>query len=181
MRALVVYESMFGNTEEIARDVAEGLAGTGADVTVAEVNRVRAADLRDRDLLVVGAPTHAFSLSRPKTREEAVQQGAPAERARMGVREWMTTLPHTLAENVPDDRWPTLAVFDTRVTQVRHLPGSAAKGAARIARAKGFEVVSRASFYVLDLSGPTAPGEQERARDWGAGLAAHVAGTGTRG
>ena len=41
------------------------------------------------DLLVVGAPTHAFSLSRPGTREEAVRQGAPAEHARTGIPEWL--------------------------------------------------------------------------------------------
>ena len=54
MRALVVYESMFGNTEEIARDVAEGVPGNVSDVALAEVNLVRAAEMPERDLLVVG-------------------------------------------------------------------------------------------------------------------------------
>ena len=72
MRALLVYESMFGSTSEVARAVREGLTAEGVDVALHEVRSAPAAADADFDLLVVGAPTHAFSLSRPTTRRDAV-------------------------------------------------------------------------------------------------------------
>ena len=65
MRALVVYESMFGNTRELAAAIAEGLAARGAGVELVDAESAPG-ELADRfDLLVAGAPTHAFGL--PKT------------------------------------------------------------------------------------------------------------------
>ena len=59
---------------------------------------------------------------------------------------------------------PAVAVFDTRIDKVRHLPGSAAKRAARVLRSHGFEVLDRpTSFYVADLKGPPNDGELDRA------------------
>ena len=55
LRALVVYESMFGNTEEVARDVAAGLIDAGVLVQLVEVTCARPADEYAFDLLVVGA------------------------------------------------------------------------------------------------------------------------------
>ena len=79
MKALMVYESMFGNTAEIARAVSEGMAPE-MDVDLREVNDAPAAVTDSVDLMVVGGPTHAFSLSRASTRADAVRQGAPADR-----------------------------------------------------------------------------------------------------
>ncbi len=64
MRALVVYESMFGNTEAVARAVAGGLSGS-MEVEVYEVSRAPSPVTGPIDLLVVGGPTHAFSLVAP--------------------------------------------------------------------------------------------------------------------
>ena len=165
MKALIVYESMFGNTERVAHGVAAGWREAGGAVRELEVRDARADDLADCDLLVVGAPTHAFSLSRPSTREEAVHKGAPPESAQRGVREWIEDLDATTAR-------PPVAVFDTRAEQVRHLPGSAARRAARLLRARGFELAGRpTSFYVADLTGPLTSGAAEEARSWGAALA----------
>lgn len=62
MKALVVYESMFGNTEQVARAVATGL-GRHLDVELVAV--ANAPDtVSDVDLVVVGGPTHAFSMTR---------------------------------------------------------------------------------------------------------------------
>ena len=55
-----------------------------------------------------------------------------------------------------DELWPLTE--GRRVTKVRHLPGSASKGAARIVRSKGLDVLDRASFYVDDLKGPLSEG-----------------------
>src|SRR5205085_654645 len=72
-RAVVVYESMFGNTRTIARAVADGLAGF-LPVDLVEVADAPAAVAGDVGLLVVGGPTHAFGLTRPDTRRTALQQ-----------------------------------------------------------------------------------------------------------
>ena len=168
MKTAIVYESMFGNTAHIARKVADGLAQAGSRTMLADVLEIGPDDLVGSDLVVVGAPTHAFSLSRPSTREDAVRQGADPGHAAIGVREWLDTL----AEAFPDaaDR-PQVAVFDTRVEKVRLLPGSAAKRAAKVLRAHGFEVLDRpTSFYVADVHGPATFGEFDRAREWGSCL-----------
>ena len=61
----------------------------GMSVTCVDVADAPPLESVEVDLLVVGAPRHAFSLSRPGTREEAVRQGAPAEHARTGIPEWL--------------------------------------------------------------------------------------------
>ncbi|HEU5454682.1 MAG TPA: flavodoxin domain-containing protein, partial [Nocardioides sp.] len=76
MKILIVYESMFGNTEHIARRVADGLAHPGGHTVLKDVREVGPDDLTESDLVVIGAPTHAFSLSRQSTRDSAVRQGA---------------------------------------------------------------------------------------------------------
>lgn len=166
MKALMVYESMFGNTEKIAHAIAEGLSGE-MHVVQHEVGDAPAAITDFLDLIVVGGPTHAFSLSRPGTRADAVKQGAPDQRAATGLREWLGHLhkgPHS----------ELVATFDTRADKVRHLPGSAARKAERLMHALGYAVAGHQSFYVSDVQGPLLPGELERARDWGRELGADM-------
>jgi hypothetical protein len=169
-RALVIYESMFGNTAALARAVARGLEDYGVDVDVADVAAAPHPDEVAIDLLVLGAPTHAFSLSHRRTREDAVRQGAPADRAEVGLREWIAdTRAH------PHDSLVPVACFDSRATVVRRLPGSAAHKASRLAREAGFRrQLGTESFYVDDVNGPLLPGEDDRARAWGRQLAAHL-------
>lgn len=161
MKALVVYESMFGNTAMLARAVADGLAGT-MEVEVHDVRRDEAlAD--DLALVVLGAPTHTFSLSRPSTRTDAIRQGAPLQDPTLGMREWIAG--HDLGGR-------TVAVFDSRAAKARHLPGSAARSAARLLRRRGGpRPLEVASFYVGDAVGPLLDGELDRATAWGRLLA----------
>jgi hypothetical protein len=170
LRALVVHESMFHNTATIAEGVAAGLAAEGMGVTCVDVAAAPPLETVDVDLLVIGAPTHAFSLSRPGTREEAVRQGAPAEHARTGVREWLGAASSHRAK-------PSLAaVFDTRVTKVRKLPKAAGTRGAHLLKRLGFTLVHRAEpFLVEDTKGPLLDGEVERASEWGRELARDVA------
>jgi hypothetical protein len=168
MRVLVVYESMFGNTEAVARAVADGLAGSSApepvDVDVREVSGAPSPVAGQWDLVVAGGPTHAFSLSRPSTRAEAHSRGATRGSDDVGLREWL----EKLARGPHAER---LAAFDTRVEKVRHLPGSAAKSAVKALRRHGYSAaVKQESFFVLDTSGPLVEGELERAYAWGAHL-----------
>jgi len=165
LRALVVHESMFGNTAAIARCVAEGLVDGDVDVTVLHVHDVTGVDPSGFDLLVVGGPTHAFSLSRQATREDAVRRGAPPDVAEgNGLREWIATL--------APGHDHLLATFDTRVSKVRFLPEAASRSAARLITRRGFVLVSRPTgFLVADVQGDLLDGETERAVAWGRSLA----------
>jgi hypothetical protein len=164
LRALVVYESMFGNTEAVARAVANGLELESFTVRVREVGEAPLGTQADVDLLVVGGPTHAFSLSRPSTRASAVSQGAPASHGDLGLREWLAALPRTEGTG--------FAAFDTRATKVRRIPKAAAPRAARIARKKGLVLLTKPlGFLVDDIKGPLGPHELERAVQWGRSLA----------
>jgi len=163
MKACVVYESLFGNTEQLARAVARGMG----DVPVLEVGATTAVDLDDVDLLVLGGPTHAFSMTRPSTREEAHRQGALSGDDRRGLRELISELPRSMSTPV--------ATFDTRVAKAKHLPGSAAKAATRnLRRHHDAEVRAQESFYVEDTPGPLLDGELDRAAAWGEHLVADL-------
>lgn len=163
MKTFVVYESMFGNTARLADAVGRGLG----DATVIEVNNAVTDDLADADLIVFGGPTHAFSMSRPATREEAKNQGAASGKTERGLREFIATLPNRI--RIP------VATFDSRVSKACRLPGSAAKASARdLRRHHGARVVRQASFFVEDTAGPLLNGEVERAEAWGRELAERV-------
>lgn len=162
MKALIVCESMFGNTDEVALQILAGLEDAGAQARLVEVVDAVPEDFADLDLLVVAAPTHALSLSRPESRAEAVVKGAEPRRAATGVREWLADVDRYL----PASR-PPVAVCDTRVLKARHWPGSAARRAARGLRKAGFPVIDRMSFYVESMTGPLTDGETVRARAWG--------------
>jgi flavorubredoxin len=165
IRALVAYESMFGNTERVARAVAAGLRLEAVDTTVLDVSHAKAVDLDDIDLLVVGAPTHAFSLSRPTTRAEAVRQGGRDTAVVLGVREWLGALPDT-------DRHLVAATFDTRVSKVRYLPASASRRAARMLTEHGYRLISPPmGFLVHDVAGPLESREIDRAIAWSRSVA----------
>ena len=162
-KAWVVYESMFGNTREVAEAVTQGIK-EHAEVEVHEVSTARSLPA-DLDLLVVGAPTHAFGLSRPSTREDAATKAHRAvESTSMGVREWLEQL-------TPDATPPRFATFDTRVNHPR-VPGSAAKKAAKRLRKRGATAqTDPESFWVHGTEGPVLDGELDRARTWGSSIA----------
>jgi hypothetical protein len=162
-KALVVYESMFGNTHAVAEAVAEGL-GTAVDTSLVDVGDAPLTIPDDVDLVVVGGPTHAFGMSRPSTRQSAADQGADQAAAEhSGIREWVAGV-------VGHDGLPT-AAFDTKVAKP-HLPGSAAKAAERKLRRRGFsQLADPETFYVTGTTGDLLDGELDRARAWGAALA----------
>jgi len=165
--ALVVHESMFGNTATIADAVARGLALQGIAVSTVDVAEAPAGDVGEADLLVIGGPTHAFSLSRPGTRADAVRQGADPRHATTGLREWIDGLPR-----VPAGTVRLSAVFDTRVSKVRRLPKSAGTRAGHLLQARGYTLLERPmAFVVADVSGPLLDGEAGRAVAWGRALA----------
>ena len=172
MRALIVFESMFGNTGELADAVAGGLRQRGVEVSVTEAGSMTHDLVAEHDLLVLAAPTHALALSRPESRADAVARGARPEHAATGIREWIDTIDTHLP---PGPR--VVAVFDTRVSKMRRWPGSAAKQMARKLEREGCSVVARTSFYVNGVKGPLVDGETRRAGGWGRSLAGLLSAT----
>ena len=166
MTALVVHESHWGNTRQVAQAIADGLADSdGGPVVVVDVAAAPSPLPAGVDLVVLGGPTHAFSMSRPTTRHDAHERGAEAGHEERGIREWLATLP-------TDGTSRAVATYDTRADQVRRLPGSAARAAGRfVTRHRLGRLVGTESFYVADSPGPLVDGELERARAWGRSLA----------
>jgi hypothetical protein len=159
MKAVVVYESLWGNTAAVARAIAEGIGPEARALSTAEATPDAIADAA---LIVAGAPIQGFSL--------------PSDRMRAGIR--MDTVPS------PDVSAPTLrswlerlpaghgrsAAFDTKI---RWSPGSAASVIDReLAKAGYAPVVKAEHFIVAGQTGPLKDGELDRARAWGGQLAA---------
>lgn len=166
-RALVVYESMFGNTEKVAAAIRDGL-DTVIDTELVRVDQAPGVVPDDVRLIVVGGPTHAFSMSRASTRADVSRYGDPVMPLETGIREWIDGLGRRTTPTV-------VTTFDTRVTKVRRLPGSAAKAAAKALRKQDFKpLADPASYYVEDMTGPIADAELERARAWGEELGREI-------
>lgn len=163
MRAVVIYESMFGNTRSVAEAIASGLSTQGVEVEASEVSSTSSRIDPEVDLLVVGAPTHTFTLSRAETRASAADQATSAlVSPGIGLREWLDQL--TPAEPI------VVASFDTHAD--KKVPGSAARAAQRRLRRAGYRsLVAAESFYVTGMQGPLVDGELDRARAWGVTLA----------
>jgi flavodoxin len=154
MKAVVVYDSIFGNTAKIAQAVAEGL-GSQAEVELLRVGEVGAEQLKDIDLLVVGSPTRGF---RP----------TPA------VKVFLETLAiHKLR----------CAAFDTRLSArdahswvlgiLESCFGWAAGPIGQgLKRKGGLLLLPPEGFYVQASEGPLKAGELERAAAWGGRLLA---------
>ncbi|MFG1912313.1 flavodoxin family protein [Kribbella sp. NPDC048928] len=161
-RALIVYETMFGNTERIARAIRDGLRQyVAADMLpVNQAPEVVPGDVR---LLVVGGPTHAFSMSRLSTRQEACKQGDVVMPIEVGIRDWLDVLQSPSGRGAPQ-----VTTFDTRIAKVRRLPGSAARSAAKLLRRRGYRMIGTSeSFFVNETIGPIRDVEIDRAEHWG--------------
>lgn len=164
MKAVVVYESMFGNTRKVAEAIAVGLEDSGT-VTVVPVGSADYEVIADADLVVVGGPTHVHGMSRPTTRTEAERMATEPESTltlepnstAVGVREWIEA-----AGPLPR----LYAAFDTRADAFKWLTGSAARDISRKMRGgKRREVVPAATFLAPDND--TDLSEIDRAREWG--------------
>jgi hypothetical protein len=172
MRAVITFESIYGNTRSVAEAVAEGLRPL-VDVAVLSHHEADPAAVAGADLLVVGAPTHMHGLPTSLSRKMAAQASEeeavpldPGATAGPGIRSW-------LSEQSGDGR--LAAAFDTRADGRPALTGSAARGIAKRLRRRGFDVVVEPeSFFVEDAEGPLAEGELERAREWGSVIAAQL-------
>lgn len=163
MRALVVYESMFGDNQQVARAVVAGLGDVGVTAEAVEVGVAETTVADTVDLLVVGSPNHAWSMPRPSTREDAAKQAEGALVSQgIGVREWLdrATLPH----GVSTAGYDTRGTHPKAVVTLDHASRSIEKGLARLG---GTRLAPAEHFLVADMKGPLEPGELDRAQAWG--------------
>lgn len=172
-KAVVVYESMYGNTHLISDAIATGLrtmTDADGDVVVVPVNEADAAVLAEADLVVVGGPTHAHGVSRESTRHAAIDAArkpesdltVDADAEGPGLRDWFETV----------DLLPTkAAAFDTRVNAPAPFTGRAAKGIAKRLRAHGCTVIVEPESFLVSKENHLLDDEVAHARAWGARLA----------
>jgi hypothetical protein len=162
MGAIVVYESMYGNTREVAEAIASGLG----DARVVPVHEA-VSSVGKADLLVVGGPTHIHGLTSKRSRSAAVENARgslePDAADEPGLRDWLAGLPRVANAQA--------AAFDTRAHGSPVLTGAASHGIARRLRRHGYSVLEIESFVVAGTEGPLAEGELQRAGAWGAKLA----------
>lgn len=163
MHGIVVYESHWGNTEIIARAVAAGL---GPDARAVKTDEVTEADLASADIVVVGAPVIAFGLANDKARDAITEDHKAPKRADVehpSMRSWLSGL---AVHQKP------FAAFETRIWWS---PRGATRDIQRGMRDAGYDAVAKpAKFVVEGTYGPLRDGEVDRAREWGAQLAAAV-------
>ena len=179
MRAVIVYESMFGNTHAIADAVGKGLGPT-LEVVVVPLAEAGREQLGDADLLVVGGPTHFHGMSRPRSRKWAAAIAHKPSNDLVldrdadgpGVRDWLASLGHGRTK---------VAAFDTRYTGLASLTGRASKAISRQLRKHGFEVVAKPESFLVNSMHHLEPGEEARAQEWGKRLAPSVVSSGATG
>jgi len=148
MKAYVIYDSMYGNTEKIAQAIGDGLTG---EVKVVRVGEVNPSELKTCDLLIIGSPVHGG-------------RATPALDA--------------LIKNIPADylQGKSVAAFDTRFESeekgigLRLLMSVIRYAAERLAKALvkkgGILVAEPEGFIVENKEGPLKQGELERASKW---------------
>ena len=160
MKAIVVYESHWGNTAAIARAIAEGIGPEARALSTAEAS---AAMVADADLIVAGAPLIAFGLPSDRTLAglgtSPSKAPAPPDLSHPSMRAWLDALPAGHGRS---------AAFETRI---RGPWGRATTTIVRGLERAGYRSIAKpASFIVTGRYGPLRDGETQRAREWGAEL-----------
>jgi flavorubredoxin len=168
MKAVVVYESHWGNTAAVARAIAEGL---GPEAQAMNTDEASGAVLEGSDLIVAGAPVIAFALPRDGTLKQIaadVKGPTPADVSHPLLRAWLDALPGGRG-------WG--AAFETRIWWS---PRGATGSIQSKLKKAGYQTLSKAErFIVAGAYGPMRDGELDRARRWGAELAEALAAKGS--
>ena len=169
MKALVVYDSMYGNTAAVGEAIAVSLRAHGLEVSFGPVTAIGPAEAAGADLLVIGGPTHAHGMSRTATRKTAAEDEKNAyahPTGASGLREWV--------EGLPADSGRPAAAFDTRIDKPAILTGSAAKGIAKRLKHHGFCLVREPESFFVSTDNQLLENEIDHAADWGNEVAASM-------
>lgn len=161
MKAIVIYDSVYGNTARIAEAIGRGLGqvlGASEEVRVMRMGEANPGQLAGLEVLVVGSPTHGF-------------------RSTPGMRDFLKAIPRDALKGI------RVAAFDTRMTEEElHSHGpvlgtmvdifgyAAPRISDSLAKKGGVVAMPPEGFYVGGTEGPLLEGELERAEEWGRGL-----------
>lgn len=168
----MVYESMFGDNQQVALAITAGLTEAGVATDAVEVGTAPTTISPDVDLVVVGAPNHGFSLPREATRKDAATKTDQELVSRgTGVREWLSEA--ALPRGVRTVAYDTRASHPKAVTKFDHASSTIEKSLAKLG---GARLAPADHFLVADITGPLEPGEVERAQAWGATLGSRLLG-----
>jgi hypothetical protein len=170
MRALMVYESMYGNTHTVASNIADGLRATH-EVILVPVAEATADLVGNADLLVVGGPTHMHGLSRAGSRRMAAQAASKEasgltldpDASGPGLREWFKGM---------GDGQALAAAFDTRINGAPLATGRAIHGISKLLKRHGYRIVADPESFLVSQQSTLLDGEASRAHRWGAALGA---------
>jgi hypothetical protein len=165
MRALVVYESMYGNTHAAAIDIAAGLDATH-EVTLVPVTRATPELVAAAGLIVAGGPTHLHGMSTASSRRMAAETARkPGSGLAMdpdadgpGLRAWLAGL---------GARDALATSFDTRLSGVPLLTGRASRGISRLLSSHGCRLLVPPESFLVSKQNTLLKGESGRARSWG--------------
>jgi flavorubredoxin len=159
MKAIVVYQSMWGNTAAIARAIAEGIGSGALALSTAQA---AGAAVAGADLIVAGAPVLGFRLPTDQMVRmiESSREKVPPDLSHPAMRSWLDALPKGKGN---------AAAFETRIWWS---PGGSTGGIERGLEKAGYHAIAKARrFIVQGKYGPLRDGELEKARLWGAELA----------
>jgi hypothetical protein len=175
MYSVLVYESMYGNSRRVAEEIGAVLAQSGR-CEVVPVSLATAELLADADLLVVGGPTHAHTMSSRQSRasaREVVDAGAQKPGAAQleldahatdpGLRDWFKAL--------AEGDGTMAAAFDTRLDARALLTGRASRAIASRLRRHGYRLIAEPESFLVDKQTRLLDSEAGRARSWAHGLA----------
>ena len=166
VRALVVYESMYGNTHAIATRIASGLS-VAHDVTLVPVTRASRELAAVADLIVAGAPTHRHGMPTAASRRMAAEMARePGSGVTLdpdadgpSLRTWLEAL---------NAEGALAAAFDTRLSALPALTGRASRPIARLLTRRGLRVLIAPESFLVNGQNTLIAGEAERASAWGA-------------
>lgn len=168
MRTVIIYESIYGNTRQVAEELADVARAHGEALLVSAAEADRAS-IDGADLVLVGGPTHAHGMSSRATRATGAHDAtADAEAAREdhpagsdlpgpGLRDWFRAVGRV-------DR--PAAAFDTRMVGPEVLTGRASLGISRRLRHSGFTEVAAPRSFLVTRENRLVEGECDRAREW---------------
>ena len=161
MKAIVVYESLWGNTAAVARAIAEGIGAGAKAISTADAG---AAALSGADLLIVGAPVLGFGMPRAgmlaSIASNQVRYKKAPDLTQPAMDSWLAKLPSGTGRS---------AAFETRIWWS---PGGATGGIEKGLARAGYTRLAKARRFLVDgAEGPLRSGELENAKAWGAELA----------
>lgn len=148
MKNLIIYDSLYGNTQKIAQTIAENI---GKDTKLINVKNVKKEDLKNIKTLILGSPTHA---------------GRPTK----NIIDFINTIGHNELMDI------NITAFDTAISKegkgffiktIINFFGYAAEKIAKLLQSKnGKLIVPSHGFFVLDKEGPLEKNQLAIAKKW---------------